>query len=96
MDHIFECPICLNTFNNTVSLPCGEYHDPGTQPFKLWLFSLALYEPEIQLILFFFTPQGHLYCQECLTQHINAPDEDLTCFCPDCRTPFHIGTFPLL
>ena len=36
---------------------------------------------------------GHLYCKKCLNEYVNAPgNTGMTANCPDCRTPFHLGT----
>ncbi|KAF8972775.1 hypothetical protein BDZ97DRAFT_1782608 [Flammula alnicola] len=36
-------------------------------------------------------PCGHLYCKECLSEHVNVPaNQEMTSTCPDCRATFNI------
>ncbi|KAF8806899.1 hypothetical protein BYT27DRAFT_7100947 [Phlegmacium glaucopus] len=38
-------------------------------------------------------PCGHIYCSNCLSDHINAPPtKGMTASCPECRTNFNIFT----
>ncbi|KAF8902408.1 hypothetical protein CPB84DRAFT_1961626 [Gymnopilus junonius] len=39
------------------------------------------------------TPCGHVYCKECLVEHVNVPtNRGLTSNCPECRSEFHLST----
>ena len=36
-------------------------------------------------------PCGHIHCEKCLIQCIEACDNAIECPCPTCRAPFMLG-----